>query len=58
MYSATTTPKIVCACRNCPNDATIYLKISFVNKTGIFCKSCAVDLKDQGIAEEVVQEDG
>jgi hypothetical protein len=58
MHNVTTTAKILCACRNCPNEATIYLKIKFVQKIGTFCKICAIDLKEQGIAEEVVQENG
>jgi hypothetical protein len=58
MNNVTTTSKILCACKNCPNEAKIYLKIKFVNKGGQFCNICAVDLKEHGIVEEVVEENG
>ena len=53
MNNVTTTSKILCACKNCPNEAKICLKIKFVHKVGQFCNICAVDLKEHGIAEEV-----
>ena len=53
MNNVTTTSKILCACKNCPNEAKIYLKIKFLHKVGQFCNICAVDLKEHGIAEEV-----
>jgi hypothetical protein len=53
MHNVTTSSIKLCACRNCTNEAKMYLKIKFVNKVGQFCNICAVDLKNHGIAEEV-----
>jgi hypothetical protein len=48
--------KILCACRNCPNEATKYLKIKFVHKIGQFCENCSVNLKRDGIVEEEIND--
>jgi transposase-like protein len=42
-----------CACNNCSNKATKYLNIKLVRKRGYFCHSCASDLLEKGLADEV-----
>lgn len=46
--------KTMCACKNCSNEADVFLEIVRLPKSGYFCRSCAVDIKLHGIAEEVI----
>ena len=47
--------KVFCSGKGCNNLGKILLKIKYINKTGLFCDSCAEDLLDQGLA---VKEEG
>ena len=42
-----------CACNNCSNLATKYLNVKLLRKRGYFCHSCAADLIDKELADEV-----
>ncbi|HSF49322.1 MAG TPA: hypothetical protein VLA74_01060 [Nitrososphaeraceae archaeon] len=41
-----------CAGKNCPNDATVKLKIKFIKKIGYFCESCTSELKTLDLTEQ------
>ena len=41
---------IECAGKNCKKEGINILKISFVNRRGIFCRSCTEDLLRHGLA--------
>jgi hypothetical protein len=44
--------KEFCSGKGCKNLGKTLLKIRYINKTGLFCHSCAEDLLDQGLAFE------
>lgn len=41
----------LCAGKGCPNRGTVELRIIFIQKTGLFCESCAQNLKYYGLVE-------
>jgi hypothetical protein len=43
----------LCACNECPYQGSIHLEVELIRKKGLFCPSCARDLKWHGIAREV-----
>jgi hypothetical protein len=45
-----TNNKKVCACKNCTNIGKTILEVKYIQKAGHFCKSCAKDLLEQGLA--------
>ena len=44
-----------CAGLNCSNKATTILKVKYINKTGLFCKQCTLDLLQLELAEEITK---
>jgi predicted SprT family Zn-dependent metalloprotease len=42
-----------CTCNNCSNQATKYLNVKLLRKIGYFCQSCAAELIEKGLADEV-----
>ncbi|HXT82821.1 MAG TPA: hypothetical protein VN704_00485 [Verrucomicrobiae bacterium] len=42
-----------CAGLDCSKKPIISLKIKYINKTGLFCKRCAVDLINSELAERL-----
>ncbi len=45
-----------CAGLNCSNKSITNLKVKYLNKTGDFCKRCAANLLDLGLAEKIPSE--
>ena len=44
-----------CSGRNCTKIGKTILKIRYINKTGLFCDSCAEDLLEQGLALKICE---
>ena len=40
----------VCARKGCKNLGTVYMNINFINKIGIFCEICSIELLRQDLA--------
>ena len=41
-----------CAGRDCDNIGTINLKIKYIKRSGLFCESCALELKIIGLIDD------
>ena len=44
-----------CASKDCNGRGIFFMKLTVANVAGMFCKTCAYDLKSKGLAEEVVK---
>jgi len=42
-----------CSAKNCDGEGSFFLKLTVASLGGWFCESCAVELKESGIVEEV-----
>jgi hypothetical protein len=40
-----------CSGKGCSDEGKFIVKVRFVNKTGLFCKSCAQDLSQKGLGD-------
>ena len=53
MNATIATNKKVCAGKERNNIPTTILEVKYIQKAGHFCKSCAKDLLDQGLAVKI-----